>query len=282
MSEGMDLLDRQIAELLREDSRRSNVDIARELGVSEGTVRKRVERLIRTGVLQVSAVVDPLALGYTVRVLILLNVELPRVDAAARHLAQFPEVMGVYVITGGYDLAVEAVFETNEHLMAFLSERVGCIPGVLGSHTSHILRVAKKPIDWVLPLHPKPVILVVDDDPDFVEATRLVLEREGYQVLSSASGAEALRAMDATPPDLVILDIMMDGILDGWDASGRIRANPKLRRTPILVVSSITSSDYLAMFPTDEDHLIDNFISKPAAPDTLLAEVRRLLNRRRA
>lgn len=278
----MDLLDRQIIELLREDGRRSNVEIARELGVSEGTVRKRVERLVREGTLRVSAVVDPHALGYDVRALILLNVELPRVDAAARRLAQMPEVMGVYVITGGYDVAVEAVFETNEHLMAFLSEKVGRIPGVLGSHTAHILRVAKQPADWVVPLHPRPVILVVDDDPDFVEATRLVLEREGYQVLSAASGAEALKAMTDTPPDLVILDIMMDGILDGWDASGRIRENPQLRRIPILVVSSITSSDYLSMFPTDEDHLIDNFISKPVAPDTLLAEVRRLLSRRRA
>jgi len=278
----MDLLDRQIIELLREDGRRSNVEIARELGVSEGTVRKRVERLIREGAVRVSAVVDPRSLGYAVRALILLNMELPRVDAAARLLSQFSEVMAVYVITGGYDLAVEAVFESNERLMAFLSEKVGRIPGVLGSHTAHILRVAKQPADWVVPLHPTPVILVVDDDPDFVEAARMVLEREGYEVRSAANGQEALRAMAVTPPDLVILDIMMDGILDGWDASGRIRANPQLRHTPILVVSSITSSDYLSMFPTDEDHLIDNFLSKPVAPDALLAEVRRLLSRRRA
>ncbi|MBC7316293.1 MAG: response regulator transcription factor [Chloroflexi bacterium] len=142
--------------------------------------------------------------------------------------------------------------------------------------------MAKQPADWVVPLHPTPVILVVDDDPDFVEAVRMVLEREGYEVHSAASGQEALRAMAVTPPDLVILDIMMDGILDGWDASGRIRATPQLRHTPILVVSSITSSDYLSMFPTDEDHLIDNFLSKPVAPDALLAEVRRLLSRRRA
>ena len=125
-------------------------------------------------------------------------------------------------------------------------------------------------------------ILIVDDDPDFVESTRLVLESAGYETYAASNGRDALRAMVAAPPDLVLLDIMMDGILDGWDASGRIRAHPSLRNTPILVVSSITASDYLSMFPTDDDHLIDNFISKPLAPDRLLAEVRRLLSRRRA
>ena len=120
---------------------------------------------------------------------------------------------------------------------------------------------------------------MVDDDPDFVEVARLVLERNGLAVQAASNGNEALQAMIAQPPDLVILDIMMDGILDGWDASWRIRSNPQLRRTPILVVSSITSSDYLSMFPTDDDHLIDNFLSKPVAPEKLIAEVERLLER---
>jgi len=77
----------------------------------------------------------------------------------------------------------------------------------------------------------------------------------------------------------VILDIMMDGVLDGWDASRRIRSDARLRETPILVVSSITASEYVGMFPTDEDNLIDNFVSKPVDPQRLLGEVRRLLSR---
>jgi len=72
----------------------------------------------------------------------------------------------------------------------------------------------------------------------------------------------------------------MEGILDGWDATRRIRSDPRLRDLPVLVVSSITSSDYLGMVPTDDGHLIDNFLSKPVAPSQLLAEVKRLLKRR--
>ncbi len=122
-------------------------------------------------------------------------------------------------------------------------------------------------------------ILVVDDDPDFVEIARIVLERAGYEVDSAASGQEGLRALRAKLPDLVILDVMMQGILDGWDASANIREDPVLANLPILIASSITSTDYLAMVPSDADNLIDSFLSKPVAPERLLAEVQRLLSR---
>lgn len=278
----MDAVDRQIIELLRENGRRANVDIAREIGISEGTVRKRVERLLSGGALRIVGLVDPRRIGLSVRVLISLQVELARLELASQLLVQMPEVLSVYVVTGEHDLVVEAAFSSNEHLMAFLGERVSQIPGIVGSTTAHVLQIAKQAADWALPGAPKAKILIVDDDPDFVESTRLVLASAGHEVYAASSGREALQAMTSSPPDLVVLDIMMDGVLDGWDAGGRIRAHPSLRHTPILVVSSITDSDYLSMFPTDEDHLIDNFLSKPVAPERLLAEVRRLLSRRRA
>ncbi|MFH1085829.1 MAG: response regulator, partial [Chloroflexota bacterium] len=162
---------------------------------------------------------------------------------------------------------------------AFMDQRLSRVPGVKSAKIAHVLSEPKHHRDWIPPDPTRPRILVVDDDPDFVEVTRLVLEAERFDVRSAASGAEALTSMLAAPPDLVILDVMMDGVLDGWDASGRIRANPRLRQTPILVVSSITSSDYIGLLPTDEDHLIDNFISKPVPPGKLLAEVKRLLRR---
>ena len=79
-------------------------------------------------------------------------------------------------------------------------------------------------------------------------------------------------------PDLVILDVMMSGILDGLSASMQIRDEQGLRRTPILMISSITSSDYAAMFPTDEYVPVDSFVSKPVGPKKLLDEVERLLS----
>jgi Lrp/AsnC family transcriptional regulator for asnA, asnC and gidA len=276
----MDRLDRQIVDLLRENGRRSNVDIARHLGVSEGTVRKRVDRLVGSGAVRIVGLADPSVVGLTVRTLILLDVELAHLAPVARQLSAMPEVMSVYCVTGEHDLVVEAAFESDEQLMRFLTERVAAIPGVLGSRTCHVPQVVKYAYEWALPEPPPPTVLVVDDDPDFVEVTRMVLEAEGFRTLAANSGPAAMSLMAHRTPDMVILDIMMDGILDGWDASRRIRSDARLGDIPILVVSSITASEYLGMFPTDEDNLIDNFISKPIDPKRLLEEVRRLLKGR--
>ena len=273
----MDQIDRQILDLLRENGRRSNVEVARALGISEGTVRKRIDRLLSSGVLKIVGLVDPALAGYQTRALISLTVELAHIEQAGRLLCDLPEVMNVCRVTGDHHLAVEAVFESDAHLISFLVDRVAKIPGVVGSKTSHVPQILKHNYEWVLPGPPPPNILIVDDDPDFVEVTRIVLEEAGYRTCSAASGRQALEAMAANEPDLVILDVMMDGILDGWDTSRRVRADPALWDLPILVVSSITGSEYLGMVPTDEDFMIDNFLSKPVQPRQLLQEVRRLL-----
>jgi Lrp/AsnC family transcriptional regulator for asnA, asnC and gidA len=273
----MDLIDRGIINLLCENGRRSNVDMARELNVSEGTVRKRVDRLISSGALRIVGVVDPAAAGYDTRAVICLTVEPTQVEEASRLLRDAPETVHVYWVTGEHDFVIDAVFESDRHLMSFLTERLSSIPGIVNSKTAHVLSLQKCSYEWILPRPSSLSVLIVDDDPDFVEAARLVLEGEGYDVRGASSGQEALRLMETLPPDVVILDIMMDGVLDGWDATWRIRSSPALRDTPILAVSSITASDYLSMFPTDEDNLIDHFLSKPVRPERLVAEVRRLL-----
>lgn len=120
-------------------------------------------------------------------------------------------------------------------------------------------------------------ILVVDDDPDFVEITRMILSAEGYEVMTASSGDQALQVMRETPPDLLILDVMMVGVLDGVNLAHVMEEDPTLHHIPILMVSSITSSPMAPMFPTDEYLPIDGWISKPVQPKQLLAEVRRLL-----
>lgn len=120
-------------------------------------------------------------------------------------------------------------------------------------------------------------ILVVDDDPDFCEITRTVLEREGYDVLTAANGEQALSSMRSNLPDLVILDVMMSSVLDGLDLSDRMMADSRLKKIPIVMVSSIASSEYAGMFPTDAYVGIDAWISKPVAPQALLAKVKELV-----
>lgn len=120
-------------------------------------------------------------------------------------------------------------------------------------------------------------ILIVDDDPDFVEATRMVLEAANYQVVSAADGDEGLRRVREDKPDLVILDVIMKTVLDGLNMSQQMANDPDQHSVPILMVTSIANSDYAALFPTDEYVHISGFISKPVPPAALLARVGALL-----
>ena len=124
---------------------------------------------------------------------------------------------------------------------------------------------------------PQAKILVVDDDPDFVEAMRLTLEPNGYTVVSAASGDEGLAKVRSESPNLVILDVIMSSVLDGLQMSRRMQENPEHKRIPILMVTSIANTDYAALFPTDEYISIDGFLSKPVSPNALLERVAALL-----
>lgn len=121
-------------------------------------------------------------------------------------------------------------------------------------------------------------ILVVDDDPDFVEATRIVLEREGYMILSAADGAEALGKIADDTPDLIILDVIMSTVLDGLSVSQELSAHAETKDIPIVMITSIANTDYAELFPTDEHVHLDTFLVKPVAPDRLIKEVNRLLD----
>jgi len=120
-------------------------------------------------------------------------------------------------------------------------------------------------------------ILIVDDDPDFVEATRIVLEQRGYEVISAVNGDEGLQAVRAQKPDLVILDVIMSSILDGLNVSQELHRDPDHSDIPIIMVTSIANTDYAALFPTDEYVHISAFMTKPVPPDQLLQQVRALL-----
>ncbi len=119
-------------------------------------------------------------------------------------------------------------------------------------------------------------ILVVDDDPDFGEITRMILQAKGYDVQTAANARIGLELMRESPPDLVLLDVMMAGILDGIYVARTMREDPALCRIPIIMISSITSSPMADRFPTDEYLPIDTWISKPVQAEDLLRKVARL------
>jgi Lrp/AsnC family transcriptional regulator for asnA, asnC and gidA len=274
----IDATDRRIITLLQLDGRTSNVEIARTIGAAEATVRKRIDRLLSEGVMRIVAIPAVAKLGLEVETVIMLKVDLGRANQIAEQLAAMKEVRAVKYTTGEYDIILEAVLPSDDDLLHFLTSRLAKIEGIRGTATSHVLKNVKQSCDWMLPREGPAVILIVDDDPDFVEASRMVLEQGGFRVVAAANGEQGLHAMRREQPDLVILDVMMSGILDGLDASMQMRAEQGLKRTPILMISSITDSDYAAMFPTDEYVPVETFLSKPVGPRQLLAEVERLLS----
>jgi CheY-like chemotaxis protein len=120
-------------------------------------------------------------------------------------------------------------------------------------------------------------ILIVDDDPDFVEIMRTILTSRGYAVITAANGAQALQQVTAAQPDLMILDIMMSTVLDGYMVSEKLAADPQLRYLPIIMVSSIAETPHAGLFPLEERVHMDAWVSKPVNPSELLRKVDELL-----
>jgi CheY-like chemotaxis protein len=120
-------------------------------------------------------------------------------------------------------------------------------------------------------------ILVVDDDPDFVSATKMILEKENHEVIAAASGDSGFQRARDDNPDLVILDVIMDTVLDGLSVSQRMHDDGSLNKIPIIMVTSIANTDYAELFPTDEYIHINAFLSKPISANELIRQVNKYL-----
>jgi CheY-like chemotaxis protein len=119
-------------------------------------------------------------------------------------------------------------------------------------------------------------ILIADDDPDYVLICRRILEAEGYEVLEAANGTQTLEMMHKEKPDLLLLDVMMATTLEGVDISKELDSDPELKDIPVVMISSIATTEYAPEFP-EERIPIEAWISKPVQPAVLLGTVRRFL-----
>jgi Lrp/AsnC family transcriptional regulator for asnA, asnC and gidA len=131
----MDELDTKIIEMLQVDGRASNAGIARKVGVSEGTVRRRLKKLVHDEFIHVVALPDPNKLGFHSEALIGLQVDPNRVDEVAEALAELREVNWVSITAGRYDVFAWATLPSSEALGVFLKSKVGTIKGVQRSET---------------------------------------------------------------------------------------------------------------------------------------------------
>jgi len=143
-----DKTDRAIIAHLQYNGRMPYTDIAADLGISEGSVRRRVKRLTESGVMQVVAVVEPQFLGLNGAGMIGVSVQAGHVDDIAQQITQFPEVSYLFMASGGFDLFVEVYCRDKEHFVSFLSQKLQKIPGVLRTETFMILKMYKLSYHW--------------------------------------------------------------------------------------------------------------------------------------
>jgi Lrp/AsnC family transcriptional regulator for asnA, asnC and gidA len=131
----MDELDHEIMALLQLDGRASNAKVAREVGVSEGTVRRRLGRLLEEDFIEIVTLPNLAKLGYTTTALIGLQTMPAKQEAVADAVARLEEVHYVAITTGSYDIFLWVGVESAEQLGQFLRQKLGAIEGIRHSET---------------------------------------------------------------------------------------------------------------------------------------------------
>jgi DNA-binding response OmpR family regulator len=121
-------------------------------------------------------------------------------------------------------------------------------------------------------------ILIIDDDQDFVQALATLLERDGHSVLTAHDGRDGVLRARREPPDLILLDVMMDERTEGFFVAQELRRIPELAHVPIFIVSAVYSEQPSMRVAPDRAWLgHDAFYRKPIDPDALLAGIRAAL-----
>lgn len=135
-----------IAEL-QQDGRRPYAAIGKAVGLSEAAVRARVQRLVDAGVMDIVAVTDPLQLGFSRQAMVGVRVRTDP-EPVADSIARLPEVDYVVVTAGSFDLLVEVVCRSDDHLLDVVNRQIRPLPEVVGTETFVYLKLAKQTYSW--------------------------------------------------------------------------------------------------------------------------------------
>lgn len=145
----IDRVDRQIIQLLQKDGRISNTDIAKTIKISEGTVRTRLNRLIKNEIIQIVAVSNPMKLGFKIVGHLRIHIEAGQLDNAVAELKKIDKLWFM-VVTTGITTGVDAEFmaESFEELNELILDRINKIEGVINVQTTLTLDIVKRRYDW--------------------------------------------------------------------------------------------------------------------------------------
>lgn len=143
-SRSLDDIDLKLVDLLMQDGRAANVDLAKALGISESTVARRLKALVDGGWIKISAVLDPPKFGFMVTALIGVNTDPTRTVQLSEEIADLSEVQFVGITTGPHDLYVWVNVRSLPELWSFLAERLNTLGGIRSSQTMILLDTKKR------------------------------------------------------------------------------------------------------------------------------------------
>jgi CheY-like chemotaxis protein len=128
---------------------------------------------------------------------------------------------------------------------------------------------------------PTATILMIDDDPDFVDFTTSYLEANGYKVETAFEGEEGLKKAGEVKPNLILLDVMMETRTEGFKVARELSENEQLRDIPIIMMTGIKTDMNLPFgFEPDDDWLpVTEYMEKPIDPAKLVNTISRMLDK---
>ena len=148
MQVNIDQTDCKIIELLQKDGRMPNTIIAKKLGVSEATIRSRLNRLINEEYIQIVAVSNPLKLGFEIVGIFKISVNVNKIEHVCKELSKIPQIWYLVRVTGGSDIYAEFNAKSIDELNSFISKKLHKINGIITTETSLILKYEKRRYDW--------------------------------------------------------------------------------------------------------------------------------------
>ena len=144
----LDQVDCQMITLLQKDGRISNTDLAKEIGISEATVRTRLNRLINEEYIQIVAVSNPIKLGFKIVGNIRIHVEIKKMDKIIRELKKLKPLWFIVQTTGGTGIDTEFVVKSLDELNELIFEKINKIDGIVRTETTLFLKYLKRHYDW--------------------------------------------------------------------------------------------------------------------------------------